>query len=85
MFALTLAALQIGERAVVDQVEGGNALAQRLVELGFAPGTEVRVVARAPLGDPRVYEIRGSRLCLRRSEAACVRVRAVAGGPAPRG
>jgi Fe2+ transport system protein FeoA len=34
----------------------------------------VRCRRRAPLGDPRVYELRGTQLCLRRSEAARVLV-----------
>lgn len=51
-------------------------MGRRLADLGFLPGTEVRVVRRAPLGDPTVFELRGFQLCLRRSEAALVRVSA---------
>lgn len=50
-------------------------LAGRLADLGFLPGTPVLCLRCAPLGDPRVYELRGSQLCLRKSEAACIRVR----------
>ena len=39
------------------------------------PDTPVRVVRRAPLGGPGVYELRGYQLCLRREDAARVRVR----------
>ena len=39
------------------------------------PGTRIRVIRRAPMGDPVVYELRGYRLCLRRTEAAHVFVR----------
>ena len=46
----------------------------RLEALGFLPATEVRCRRRAPLGDPRVYELRGTQLCLRRSEAARIKV-----------
>jgi Fe2+ transport system protein FeoA len=35
----------------------------------------VLAVRRAPLGDPTVYEFRGTRLCLRHSEARRVQVR----------
>ena len=62
---------------MVESVELDGAVSQRLVDLGFLPGTPVVLVRRAPLGDPSVYELRGTRLCLRRSEAARVRVRAV--------
>lgn len=72
-----LAELTPGSRAEVESVDGGP-LARRLLDLGFVPRTQVLVVRRAPLGDPTEYELRGTRLCLRRAEAARVRVRPVA-------
>jgi ferrous iron transport protein A len=45
------------------------------MEMGLVPGTSVRVVAVAPLGDPITIELRASRMSLRRAEAAHVRVR----------
>ena len=66
-----------GAELVVDHVEaGGSPASRRLLDLGVLPGTPIRVVRRAPLGDPVVYELRGYRLCLRRSEAAHILVRA---------
>lgn len=72
---LTLDELPLGQGATVVGVEAGAALAERLEDLGFVPGTPVVARRRAPLGDPRVYELRGSQLCLRDSEARSVRVR----------
>ncbi len=63
-----------GRRAVVVAVDGSTAIGRRLYDLGFRPGTALRVVRRAPLGDPTTYELRGSRFCLRRAEAARVAV-----------
>lgn len=71
---LLLSELPVGARARVVALEAEPALAARLTALGFLPETEVRCRRRAPLGDPRVYELRGTQLCLRRSEAARVRV-----------
>ena len=71
----SLAELTPGSEAVVTAVDGDGAIGRRLLDLGFVPGTVVRVVRRAPLGDPVEYELRGARLCLRRSEAARIRVR----------
>ena len=45
------------------------------MEMGLVPGTPVRVIAVAPLGDPLTLELRGGRLSIRKSEAAEVRVR----------
>ena len=69
-----LADLEPGADAVVALVEADGPVGRRLLDLGFVPNTPVRVLRRAPLGDPVVYELRGMRLCLRRSEAARVTV-----------
>jgi Fe2+ transport system protein FeoA len=75
-----------GESGAIVDVEDGDAIGRRLLDLGLLPETRIRVVRRAPLGDPIEYELRGYRLCLRRSESARVRVRPEpsAGGGSPR-
>ena len=70
----SLAELAVGERGVVESVDGSDAIAARLADLGFVPGTLVTVRDRAPLGEPRIYELRNTRFCLRRVEAATIRV-----------
>jgi len=64
-----------GAAGVIESVDAAAAIAGRLLDLGFVPGTAVRVIRRAPLGDPVVYELRGYRICLRRSEASHILVR----------
>jgi ferrous iron transport protein A len=71
----TLDQLPVGATASVITVDANAAFAERLEDLGFVPGTLVCVRRRAPLGDPRVYELRGSQLCLRGNEARAVRVK----------
>jgi ferrous iron transport protein A len=71
----SLADLAPGARAVVVEVDDSTPAGRRLLDLGLVPGTAIRVLRRAPLGDPVEYELRGYRLCLRRREAARVRVR----------
>ncbi|HMQ20905.1 MAG TPA: FeoA family protein, partial [Planctomycetota bacterium] len=46
----------------------------RLAALGFCPGTMLRADRRAPLGDPMIFEVRGTRLALRQRDARCIRV-----------
>jgi len=72
--SLPLSQLAPGQRAQVKAVDASSPIGRRLLELGFRPGTELRVVRRAPLGDPTTYELRGSRFCLRRSEAQRIAV-----------
>lgn len=69
-----LASLVPGQSARVQSVEGEDTVARRLRALGFRPDTPVRVLRRAPMGDPVVYELRGYRLCLRAAEARRIRV-----------
>jgi ferrous iron transport protein A len=67
-----LSDLPVGGRAFVVALDARPEVAARLTALGFLPATEVRCRRRAPFGDPRVYELRGTQLCLRRSEAKSV-------------
>lgn len=45
-----------------------------LRELGFIPGEQVMLMARAPGGDPLVVRVGSSTFALRRAEAACIEV-----------
>lgn len=72
---MRLSHLPVGSEAVVRDVEpGASGEGRRLQEVGFVPGTRVRVERRAPLGDPTVYEIRSTRLALRRAGAELIEV-----------
>jgi ferrous iron transport protein A len=69
-----LDAIAVGSTASVADVLGNDAVALRLLEMGLTPGVAVRLVGRAPLGDPLELELRGYRLSIRRAEAARVTV-----------
>src|SRR5205085_1642178 len=66
--------LRIGQCATIMEVEGGDALGQRLLEMGLLEGEPVEVLGFAPFGDPMEVRLRDYRLSLRRREAARVRV-----------
>jgi ferrous iron transport protein B len=70
----SLSSLRPSEAGSVVRVEGPKVLQRRLVEMGFVPGVPVEVVGTAPLGDPLEVTLRGYRLAIRRTEAACVTV-----------
>jgi Fe2+ transport system protein FeoA len=65
-----LADMRPGQRGIVKQFSGDDGQQMRLMEMGLLPGTEVRFVRRAPLGDPLEVEVRGFHLSLRTVEAA---------------
>lgn len=54
--------------------EDGIDIPLRLREMGFVPGTAVQVLRQGPLGDPIEIELRGYRICLRRSDLTRLRV-----------
>jgi Fe2+ transport system protein FeoA len=70
----TLSALPIGQRARLLSVGGERAYRRRLLELGFVPGTELRLVRRVGVGDVLEVELRHSRISLRISEASAIEV-----------
>lgn len=72
--SLKLDRLAPGSRARVVGVDGADALAQRLMELGLVEGSTVEVVRLAPLGDPMELRLFGTLLSLRLAEAARVSV-----------
>lgn len=71
---IPLTALEPGQAARIAALDDAGALTRRLLDLGFLPETRVRVVRRAPLGDPIEFEIRSTRICLRARDARHVRV-----------
>lgn len=67
-----LSMISVGESGLVSRITAGGSLRQRLLEMGFVPGTPVFRRGDAPLGDPMMVDIRGSEVALRRIEAASV-------------
>ena len=65
----TLDSLSPGQRAVISDVSGDDAISVRLMEMGLLDGEEIELIGRAPLGDPLEFLIRGYRLSLRAEEA----------------
>lgn len=61
--------LRPGSRARLTRVGGERSFQRRLMELGFLPGTPVRLVRRVDVGDLVELEVRGCHISLRRSEA----------------
>lgn len=80
---LTLADLPAGTEGRVVEVDTSDATGRRLQDLGFLPRTPVAALRRAPLGDPRLYSLRGYQLCLRREDAVRVRIELSTDGTAP--
>ena len=51
---MSICDLKLGERAVINKIDGNNKLSKRLSALGLIEGTEIELKRIAPLGDPIV-------------------------------
>lgn len=58
-----------GEAAVIKAVYGPVVNVRRIMALGFNPGARVKMIRKAPLGDPLEFEVCGCLLSLRAAEA----------------
>ncbi len=70
----SLAEIALGHTAKVVRVDGARPFRRRLLEMGLVPGIAVKVITRAPLGDPLHIEVRGGQWSIRREEAAHIEV-----------
>jgi ferrous iron transport protein A len=71
----TLVDLGRGDAAILDRIDLPGEDARRLMELGFLPGTRITAGLSAPGGDPRVFQVDGSEIALRRETARRLKVR----------
>ncbi|MBU3090561.1 ferrous iron transport protein A [Clostridium sp. CM028] len=67
--------LKPGDKALIDSVCGDDKFAKRLLALGFIEGTEVKLVATAPLGDPIIINLRGFNLAIRKNDAKNISIK----------
>lgn len=69
---LTLDRLAIGQSATISRLNGEPSRVIRLMELGLMEGETLEMLGVAPLGDPIAIRVGGSRLAVRRHEAALI-------------
>lgn len=67
----TLLDLKIGQKALIKTLTDKE-LQLKLMDMGCLPGTDITVSFKAPYNGPICVEVCGSKLALRRNEAASV-------------
>lgn len=70
---MTLKDGKTGMSLRVDKV-GDSELKQRLMTMGLIPGTRIKVLRSAPMGDPMAIGLRSYNLALRRADAEKIQV-----------
>jgi len=66
--------MKIGQSGTVVSVGGKGPIKQRMMDMGLVPGSAVKVVRVAPLGDPIELNLKGYNLSVRLNEAKAVQV-----------
>lgn len=75
MRKFTLDNIEVGERAVVEELKTSGAMRRRLLDIGLSTGAEVECVGRSPMGDPSAYLICGAVIAIRARDCRGVVVR----------
>ena len=70
----SLVDLRRGDEAVLSEIDLPVEDARRLMELGFLPGARVVAGQSAPGGDPRVFQVDGSEIAVRRETARRLKI-----------
>ena len=71
---MTIDRLELGREAVILRVGGEGSTRTHFLGMGLTPGTRIKVIKRAPMGDPIEIQVRGYALTLRKSDAAGIEV-----------
>ena len=73
--SISLDEIKRGESCVVERIIKDTPSMQLLIEAGLLPETRVKLVRKAPFGDPIEIRLRGYSLSLRRADASAIWVR----------
>jgi len=72
---IPLCDLQSGQRGVIASLNLSEELLWKFMEMGFGVGRPIRLVRRAPLGDPLEIELMGYQLAVRAKDVQGILVR----------
>jgi ferrous iron transport protein A len=72
---VSLGALKPGQTAVIVSIHLSEEVLWKFMEMGFGVGCIVRLVRRAPMGDPLEVELLGYRLAVRAQDVQGILVR----------
>ena len=71
---MTLDEVKRDQECEIVDITSEGIMGQRLLDMGFIPGTRIKVIRNAPLVDPVEFLLKGYHISLRHSEAKKVEV-----------
>jgi len=66
--------MQVNQSGCIKSVKASGELGRRIRDMGLVPGTEIRIIGRAPLRDPVALRLRDFTMTLRNNEADYITV-----------
>jgi ferrous iron transport protein A len=66
---MTLSSIERGRKYIIEQIDCGDPVVQRLMVLGLVEGTEIELASSAIGGDPLEFRMFGNAISLRREHA----------------
>ena len=71
---VNLRTMSVVDSGRIAAVEVAGEMGRRIRDMGLIPGTQVKVVGRAPLQDPVALRLSGVTITLRNNEADYIRI-----------
>jgi len=72
---MNLSQLLRGESATVVKVTVTGELKKRLIDMGVTTGETIEFERNAPLGDPQEYQIKNTRIAIRKDDAEKIEIK----------
>lgn len=71
----TASELNFGEIGIISEIDHSHPSSKRILEHGFTPGQVIELVNKSTFNDPIAFSIRGTLIAIRKSEAACIKLK----------
>lgn len=75
---IPLSNAKVGKEYLVESIKCKGIIRRRIMDMGIVPGSIIKILRAAPLGDPIEVITKGLPLSIRKAEASCILVREVA-------
>ncbi|MCT4509373.1 MAG: FeoA domain-containing protein [Tepidibacter sp.] len=73
----TLKDLDINKKCIVLNLLNQGISRRRMLDLGIIPGASIEVIRKSPLGEPKLYKIKGALIALRKEETVNILVKII--------
>lgn len=72
---ITMDKLEVGQSAVLTELNTKGDMRRRFIDLGLIEGTTVVCVGKSPAGDPKAFLIKGAVIAIREDDSKGITVK----------